>query len=64
MIKIDEGHFSVVGDCEDIIYDLMILLIAINDRPKLQELLKVAEAEVKTLVKEGRYVPNNSSDKS
>ena len=63
MIKIDVGHFSAVGTKKDIINDLVVL-ITINDEPELQGLLKVAEAEIKKLVKEGVYVPNDSSYKS
>ena len=53
MIKIDVGHLKVMGTPGAVIYDLVTLLLAINDQPELQEFLEYAEAELEKLVKEG-----------
>lgn len=64
MIKIDNGQLELSGTSGEVTVDLVTLLLAINENPILLELLKAAEANVERLVKEGKYVPNNPSNKS
>ena len=64
MIKIDDGQLKCLGTQGEVINDLVTLLLAINETPELLDLLKKAESEIEKLVKEGKYVPHDSSNKS
>lgn len=64
MIKIENGRCEIKGELTDIFIDLVVLTIVLAENENLQEILAEAEKEVEKLIKEGVYVPHNTSNKS
>lgn len=64
MINIEKGRCLIKGDGAEIFTDLCGFIIALAENEDLQELLADAENEVGKLIKEGLYVPHNTSHKS
>lgn len=64
MIKIENGRCEIKGNSEDIFIDMFGFTIALVEHEELQDILECAQEAVKEQIKEGKYVPHNTSYKS
>lgn len=64
MIKIEKGRCLIKGNAVEVFIDMCGFIIALVENEDLQDMLADAEKEVEKLIKEGIYVPHNTSNKS
>lgn len=62
MIKCENGEIHVHGDFDELVIDLLGILVLLTENECAADALKEAEKLLELEIKEGFYVPHDTSD--